>query len=206
MITRFGFAPRLPGLSVAEFQRHWRERHAPIIGALPGLHRYWQNHALPGALPWPGFDACSEMDAPDVAAFDAIFSDQHYLTAGRADERRFVDRARGSALLARRLRGVDRERAGVRLLTFLRVVPGCALDDLAAVLREPDRGGAACAEAFVRVAGPHAAFDGVEALWFPDPAAALAHVTSEAAEHDRRALAGLVRGTERLLAAVHVVR
>jgi hypothetical protein len=45
----------------------------------------------------------------------------------------------------------------------------------------------------------------VKALWFPDTATALAHVASATAERDRRALAGLVRGTERLLAAVHVV-
>jgi len=46
VITRFGLAPRLPGLTVARFQTHWRERHGPIIGALPGLRRYWQNHAV----------------------------------------------------------------------------------------------------------------------------------------------------------------
>ena len=65
--------------------------------------------------------------------------------------------------------------------------------------------GAAAAEAFVRLPDDTGPFDAVEALWFPDTATALAHVASATAERDRRALAGLVRGTERLLAAVHVV-
>ena len=205
MITRFGLAPRLPALTVAQFQHHWRERHAPIIGALPGLARYWQNHALPGPLPWPGFDACSEMDAPDVAAFDAVFAEPRYLDEGRADERRFVDRSRGGALFAHRLGAPPPAVDGVRLLVF-HSAPGAALDALAEVLGARGRGaGAAAAEAFVRLPDDTGPFDAVKALWFPDTAPALAHVASATAERDRRALAGLVRGTERLLAAVHVV-
>lgn len=210
MITRFGLAPRLPGLTVEQFQRHWRERHGPIIGVLPGLRRYWQNHAVAGGLPWPGFDACSEMDADDDAAFDAVFAQPWYLSEGQADERRFVDRTRGGAVLTRRVarRGTrPGGTAGVRLLTFLRAVPGCGPDELAGVLGGADRGGpAAAVEAFVRVPDrDDSVFDAVEALWFADAAAAAAHVASDSAERDRRELAGLVRGTERLLAAVHVV-
>jgi uncharacterized protein (TIGR02118 family) len=207
VITRFGLAPRLPGLTVARFQTHWRERHGPIIGALPGLRRYWQNHAVASGLPWPGFDACSEMDADDLAAFDAVFAQDRYLTEGQADERRFVDRARGGAVLTRRLGDpVDPTAGRVRLLTFLRAAPGCAPDDLAHVLARGRGEGAVAAEAFVRVPEPHGAlFDAVEAWWFPDAAAALAYLASAAAERDRWALAGLVAGTEHVLAAVHVV-
>jgi uncharacterized protein (TIGR02118 family) len=203
VITRFGLAPRLPGRTVEEFQEHWRERHGPVIGVLPGLVRYWQNHALPGLLPWPGFDACSEFDAPDLDAFDAAFATEHYLTAGRADERRFVDRTRGGALYTRRIGAPVALRPGrVRLLTFLRGDPGA----VGAVLAEPGRGGAADAvEAFVRLPDVAGVFDAVEVLWFPDAAATLAHLTSEAAERDRAALAGLVFGAERVLATVHAV-
>lgn len=203
MITRFGLAPRLPGLTVAAFQEHWRERHGPIIGSLPGLRRYWQNHALGGVLPWPGFDACSEFDAADPAAFDAMFATEHYLTPGRADERRFVDRSRGGALLTRRIGDPAPPGAGrVRLLTFLRGDPV----ELAGVLAGPGRGaGALAVEAFARVPELPGAFDAVEVLWFADPAAALAHLVSEPAERDRRALAGVAFGVERTLARVHVV-
>jgi uncharacterized protein (TIGR02118 family) len=206
VITRFGFAPRLPGLTHAEFQRHWRERHAPIIRVLPGLARYWQNHAVASGLPWPGFDACSEMDATDVAAFDALFAEPHYLTEGRADERRFIDRTRGGTFFAYRIGPVAAlPAAGIRLLTFFSAAAD--LDTLAAVLATPGRGaGAGAVEAFVRLPEVAGAFDGVEALWFADAATARQHLTSDSAERDRCALAGLARGTERVLATVHVVR
>lgn len=94
----------------------------------------------------------------------------------------------------------------VRLLTFLRGDP----EALAPVLAEPGRGGAAEAveavEAFVRLTDVPGVFDAVEALWFPDETTARAHLVSAAAERDRAALAGLVFGTERVLARVHVVR
>ncbi|WP_158703388.1 EthD domain-containing protein [Pseudonocardia dioxanivorans] len=208
MITRFGLAPRKTGCTVARFQQHWRDRHGPVIGALPGLRRYWQNHAIAGSpLPWPGFDACSEMDADDVAAFDAVFAHPHYLDAGRADERRFVDRSRGGAVLTERVSGAAPAAVtGVRVLTLLRTAPGVGPGELAAVLRLPGRGGHATAvEAFVRLPELPGVVDGVEALWFRDSAAALAHLGSDAAEADRRALAGIVVATERVLAAVHVV-
>ncbi|GAY08290.1 EthD domain-containing protein [Pseudonocardia sp. N23] len=208
MITRFGLAPRKAGFTVDRFQQHWRERHGAVIGVLPGLRRYWQNHAVAGTgLPWPGFDACSEMDADDVAAFDTVFAEPHYLTAGRADERRFVDRSGGGAVLTERVAGTPpAEPGGVRLLTLMRGAPDVATGDLAAVLGAPGRGGAATAvEAFVRLPGPLGIVDAVEALWFPSADAALGHVTSEAAEVDRRALAGRVAATERVLATVHVV-
>ncbi|ODT94830.1 MAG: hypothetical protein ABS81_32130 [Pseudonocardia sp. SCN 72-86] len=207
MITRFGLAPRKAGFTVAQFQDHWRDRHGAVIGVLPGLRRYWQNHALPAPLPWPGFDACSEMDAADVAAFDAAFEHSHYLVAGRADERRFVDRGGGGAVLTERVAGRSPAAPhGVRLVTLMRAAPGVAPADLAAVLTTPGRGGAATAvEAFVRLPELPGIVDAVEALWFPAADAALAHLGSEAAEADRRALSGRVAATERVLAAVHVV-
>ncbi|MGD9985897.1 EthD domain-containing protein [Pseudonocardia sp.] len=207
MITRFGFAPRKAGFTVAQFQDHWRDRHGPVIGVLPGLRRYWQNHAVDVPLPWPGFDACSEMDADDVAGFDTAFSHPHYLGAGQADERRFVDRSGGGAVLTARVAGSSPEvPAGVRLLTVMRAAPGVATGDLATALATPGRGGAATAvEAFVRLPELPGIVDAVEALWFPDTDAALAHVGSGEAQVDRRALSGLVAATERVVAAVHVV-
>jgi uncharacterized protein (TIGR02118 family) len=38
---------RKPGMSVAEFQRYWREHHGPLAAAVPGLRRYVQNHPMP---------------------------------------------------------------------------------------------------------------------------------------------------------------
>jgi uncharacterized protein (TIGR02118 family) len=33
------FLTRRPGTSVDDFQQHWRERHAPLLAAVPGLRR-----------------------------------------------------------------------------------------------------------------------------------------------------------------------
>ena len=38
---------RKPELSVEEFQRYWRETHAPIAARIPGVRRYVQCHTLP---------------------------------------------------------------------------------------------------------------------------------------------------------------
>lgn len=37
------FLNRKPGLSIDEFQHHWREVHAPMAALLPGLRRYVQS-------------------------------------------------------------------------------------------------------------------------------------------------------------------
>jgi uncharacterized protein (TIGR02118 family) len=38
---------RKPGMSVAEFQKYWREHHGPLAARIPGVLRYVQNHPLP---------------------------------------------------------------------------------------------------------------------------------------------------------------
>lgn len=43
-VKSVAFLTRKPGLSVEEFQRHWREVHGPIAATLPGLRRYVQSH------------------------------------------------------------------------------------------------------------------------------------------------------------------
>jgi uncharacterized protein (TIGR02118 family) len=37
------FLNRRPGMSIEEFQRHWRDVHGPIVSHLPGLRRYVQS-------------------------------------------------------------------------------------------------------------------------------------------------------------------
>jgi uncharacterized protein (TIGR02118 family) len=43
-VKSVAFLTRRPGLSVEEFQHHWREVHGPIVATLPGLKRYVQSH------------------------------------------------------------------------------------------------------------------------------------------------------------------
>jgi len=42
-VKSVAFLKRKPGLSVEEFQHHWREVHGPMAALLPGLHRYVQS-------------------------------------------------------------------------------------------------------------------------------------------------------------------
>jgi uncharacterized protein (TIGR02118 family) len=46
MIVRMGLLTRRPGVTQAEFRRHWREVHGPLAARLPGLRRYHQNHVV----------------------------------------------------------------------------------------------------------------------------------------------------------------
>ena len=128
MISRFGCAPRKPDLSIAQFQEHWRTSHAKVIGQLVGLDRYWQNHAVlrdgETILPWPGFDACAQIDAQSMVDMDRAFLSPHYQGAGREDERRFINHTGFGMTLCERVLADGRvDGSGVRLLTFLRLAP-----------------------------------------------------------------------------------
>jgi uncharacterized protein (TIGR02118 family) len=48
MIKYVGLSKRKQGLSVAEFQSHWRDKHGPLVmAAFPQMPRYVQSHPLP---------------------------------------------------------------------------------------------------------------------------------------------------------------
>jgi len=100
---------RLPGLSRDEFQRYWRETHAPLVrrhaDAL-GIERYVQVHAghddLGAGLrasrgaPEP-YDGVAEIWWKDRAALEAALGTPAAQRAGAellADEQRFIDLAR----------------------------------------------------------------------------------------------------------------
>lgn len=217
MITRIGVAPRRTGMTAAEFQAHWLGPHADAVGPLPGLRRYWQSHAVlddagEPLLPWPGFDACSELDFADAATMEAAFAGPAYFDRVKPDEDRFVDKVAGGLMLTRRevVRGVPTPGAGLRLWRFLRMAPGRpegALATALAVAPMPD--GALAHERFIALpeaeTGRDPIFDAAEAFWFADADAALAVLRSPAMRMRLAALASEVRGTEHLLARVHPV-
>jgi hypothetical protein len=100
--------------------------------------------------------------------------------------------------------------AGVRLWRFLRAAPGVASGDLHAALREaPPLDAARAQERFEALpaaeTGVVPIFDGAETFWFDDAGAALAALRSAAMRERAAMLAGLIRGTEHLVARVHVV-
>ena len=221
MWMRFGVAPRRTGMSTADFQAYWRERHAPVVCGMPGLTLYHQNHAVlhrgEPLLPWAGFDACAQFGADSPAGFDQAFTSTHYRDAVTPDARQFVDTARGGFVLCAPLSpeaqvhgDLDAPLGGerVRLLSFLRAAPQVTAASLADALQALDLPPDALGRGVWRatVAGQQfSIFDTVEILSFPDPDAALRHVLGGASRARMEPLAGVMRGSERLIARVAVV-
>src|SRR5262245_616992 len=100
---------RLPGTTREEFQRYWRETHAPLVkshAAALGIERYVQVHArhddlnagLRASRGAPeGYDGVAELWWKDRAAFEAALATPAAQRAGAellADERRFIDLSR----------------------------------------------------------------------------------------------------------------
>jgi uncharacterized protein (TIGR02118 family) len=72
MVKFMSLLTRRPGLSVDEFQHHWRDIHGPLVHAeFPEMRRYIQCHAIPqtyALTPPPAFDGVPEawFDSLDV--------------------------------------------------------------------------------------------------------------------------------------------
>lgn len=86
---------RRDGLTVAQFQDDWRDRHAARMVGLPGLRHYVQSHALPqgyvkGELL---FDGIGEMWFDDEAASAIALASPEFAAAER-DAERILDRGR----------------------------------------------------------------------------------------------------------------
>ena len=115
MIKLVYFLRRHPSYSRETFQRYWRREHAALIrrhAAAFGIARYVQLHAVPHgkndpspAFPEP-FDGVAELWFRDEAGLAEWFDNRSEpaRVAGqeiRADERRFIDRARSPLLVGR---------------------------------------------------------------------------------------------------------
>jgi uncharacterized protein (TIGR02118 family) len=72
MVKYLGFLTRKPGMSVEQFQQHWRDVHGPlVVGEIAGMRRYVQTHTLPetySLTPPPAWDGVPEawFDSLDV--------------------------------------------------------------------------------------------------------------------------------------------
>ena len=216
MITRIGMAPRRSGLSADHFQAHWRGRHGDLAAKLPGVQRYWQNHAVlrdgEPMLPWTGFDACAEIDFSSVADMKAAFETQLYQGEIRDDEGFLIDKTKGAMILATSLArtGQTGSRQGVRLMTFLRAMPGAADALFDALVGQPQASAAIGREVYRACApdtvdGHVSPFDGIDIDWFATAAAAQAHCVSAEARERRVPVCNLARGVERMISQVIVI-
>jgi hypothetical protein len=216
LITRFGVAPRKRGLAIDEFQAHWYERHGSLAAKIDGVRRYWQNHAVlrdgEPLVAWPGFDACADIEFPDVATMNAGFAAEQYVRHVREDEGLLVEKEKGGLIITRRvLQQGTIDLTGVRLLTFIRSAPGQERTTLGEALATVPRASTAMAhELFVALdpgeTGLGAGiFDAVDTQWFDRPATAERYLTSSEAREHRHQIAHMVRGVERLIARVRVI-
>lgn len=216
MITRVGMAPRASGLTYETCQEHWRNEHAGLAGQLVGLRSYIQNHSvlvdgLP-LLPYPGFDACSELSFDDMASMDAAFASEHYRSAVTADEFSLIDKSRWTMLLTHRRVIIDGEvpEDAVKLLSFLPLHPNSTPEGLEEILTGRYAGIVSDAEPLRhhQLVVDTAAHEGrvppicaaVDQLWFPDVASGLEFVQGEVGHAASYELAGVTFGVERILA------
>ncbi len=94
MIKVCELVQRRPGMTVEEFQVHWRDVHGPIVAAIPGLRRYVQSHPLLGGYrrgPLP-YDGLAELWFDDKEALRSIATTDAF-AAAKVDEPNFIDTA-----------------------------------------------------------------------------------------------------------------
>ena len=106
---------RLPHLSREEFQRHWRERHGPLVresAKALGIRRYVQVHTLAtpvndalrrGRGGPEAYDGVAELWFDSLETLTAAGATPEGRAAGRRlleDERRFIDLARSPVWIA----------------------------------------------------------------------------------------------------------
>ena len=85
-----------PDMTVEQFQSYWRNVHAPIAGAIPGLRRYVQCHVVPetyGASTSPPYDGAAELWFDDLDAMRIAMRTPE-VAAAVEDEKNFIDHSR----------------------------------------------------------------------------------------------------------------
>ena len=82
---------RRPDMDREEFRRYWRDIHGPIAARMPGLRRYVQNYAVPGAAAGdPPCDGIAELWFDSAEALLAAFASPEG-AATMADVPNFLD-------------------------------------------------------------------------------------------------------------------
>ena len=87
-------------MSVEEFQRYWRETHAPIAGAIPGLRRYVQSHVVTAVYDRapPPYDGAAELWFDDDDALREAMRTPE-TAAALEDEKNFIDHSRVASFI-----------------------------------------------------------------------------------------------------------
>ena len=101
---------RKPGVSFAEFDRYWRERHAEVVKSVPEftrhVRRYVQCHLSAQDTPFAasgGYDGVAELWFDDIDSANRAFAEPRYLEVIRPDELKFADLERCVSMLTEEL-------------------------------------------------------------------------------------------------------
>jgi len=179
------FFKRRPEISVDEFQRHWRTRHAELVVRQSGLRRYVQNHVLPSSYRTrePAFDGVAEAWFDDIDTMRALAPSPEY-AAVRADEANFIDAASMGVVLADEtaVRDGAVPPGAIKSITCIRKRSDLSVDEFQKYWRESHgqlagrlpgqrRYVQCCARRGIYQAGRTPLYDGVALAWFDDEAA-----------------------------------
>ena len=185
MVKLVAFFKRKPGVSVEQFQLHWRTRHAELVVRQAGIRRYVQNHTLLSGYRTgePDYDGVAEAWFDDVDAMRRLAPSPEY-AAVRADEANFIDAASMGVVLTDEVVIVDGAVPpnAVKMIAFLRKRADISPEHFQKCWRE---GHAALAAQIPRnrryvqcharlggyQAGRAPVFDGFPMSWFEDEAA-----------------------------------
>lgn len=100
MLITLGFYKRKPGLTLEQFQKHWREIHGPLIAENPEFSKYFiryvQHHCVPSSG-WPSpvgdldYDGFSESWFPSLEARMELHALPSFREQLIPDEEMFLD-------------------------------------------------------------------------------------------------------------------
>lgn len=184
MIKICEVAYRRPGMSVEDFQAHWRGAHGPIVARIPGIRRYVQCHPKLGGYGKGELicDGIAEIWVDDKEALRAMSQTPEFAAAKR-DEPNFIDGDRLVELLTEEtvIKDGAIPKNGVKSISLLTFKAG--MDPSEAQIHWRDKHGpiAAGIDTLRRYVQCHVrlgayrkaeppAFDGIPMAWFDNTA------------------------------------
>ncbi len=180
MIKIVIFFKRKPGMSVEDFQQHWRTTHADIIVKLPGIRRYKQSHVIASAYRKgePVYDAVAESYFDSTQAMKELSKTPQY-AAVLADEPNFIDRPTMNSVITDEhvVKDAAMPPGALKSIDFVNRKAGMSVDDFQKYWRETHGQLALAADAMRRYVQNHTRraiydsgrtppYDGVAMAWF----------------------------------------
>lgn len=180
MIKIVIFFKRKPGMSVEDFQKHWRTTHADLIVKLPGIRRYKQSHVIASAYRKgePVYDAVAESYFDSTQAMKELSRTPEY-AAVLADEPNFIDVSSMNSVITDEyvVKDAPLSDGALKSIDFVNRKAGMSVDDFQKYWRETH--GPLCQEAAamrryvqnhtrraIYDSGRTPPYDGVAMAWF----------------------------------------